>query len=186
MIVLGFDPGITGAGAIIGLPSGPVVFDLPAIELPRPEGHEGSARRRLHAARLYEILIEHLSGRSDVFAITEALSTGGRNSSVMTIGSQYRTRGALEATMDLVGVPLEEVYPASWKRLYGLHGKAESVAAVSLEARQLVCKLYPDLAGHVQRSKDHNRAEAVLIAHWYRRQRLQKTETAQRAKACPL
>jgi hypothetical protein len=173
LVVIGFDPGITGAGAILGLQSGPVVFDLPSVELPG----EGKTRKRLHARGLYQILIKHLAGQSGVHGITEALSAGGMGrGNMMSVGSQYRTRGALEATLELVGVELEEVYPASWKKLYGLQGKSEKKAEATKASRQMAVRLYPDLADHLQRAKDHNRAEAVLIAHWYRRELLRKIE----------
>jgi hypothetical protein len=175
MICLGFDPGITGAGCIIGLASGPMVFDLPAIDL--PEG-AGVTRRRLHARGLYEILIKHLAGQANVHAITEALATGGKGSNASSVGSQYRTRGALEATLELLGLQLEEVYPVTWKKLYGLQGKGDDKKQATLEARQMAMRLYPDLADFLQRAKDHNRAEAILITHWFRREKLRQGERA--------
>jgi hypothetical protein len=175
MICLGFDPGITGAGCIIGLATGPVVFDLPAIDLPKGEG---VTRRRLHARGLYEILIQHLAGQDNVHAVTEALSTGGKGSNASSVGSQFRTRGALEATVELVGLQLEEVYPVTWKKLYGLQGKQEDKKGATLEARQMAIRLYPDLADKLQRVMDHNRAEAVLITHWYRREVMRRRATS--------
>lgn len=181
MVVLGFDPGLTGAGAIVGKVTGPEVFDLPT----RVVSCEGKKDVKLIDERaLYAILLERLGGVSSVHAITEALAYGGQRdggfNKVQTSVSQGRTRGTIETVIRLVGLELEEVTPGAWKRLYGLGGKGMDKKEATLASRQTVLRLYPDLADYMQLAKDHNRAEAVLIAHWYRRELLQRGERAAR------
>lgn len=162
MIYVGIDPGTTGAIAFLRK-DGARVFDLPTVDLPG----EGSVRRRVHGPGLSQLLMTHAAGDS-VLATLEDLSAGGRDSSAQTVGSQYRTRGTLETTLELLGLQPKIVLASRWKRLYGLAGKAADDKA-GAKAIQLARGLYPELADQLKRVADHNRAEAVLIAHWARK-----------------
>ena len=56
----------------------------------------------------------------------------------------------------------------AWQKHYGLEGKKREkrapgeMPAAILKAREL----YPDAAPLLQRVRDHNRAEALLLAHY--------------------
>jgi hypothetical protein len=65
----------------------------------------------------------------------------------------------LRAELDRTAVKVEVITPQEWKKFYGIgHDKDK--------ARQVATTLYPESAGFFKRIKDHNRAEACLIAHW--------------------
>lgn len=67
---------------------------------------------------------------------------------------------AARATVTLCEVPLRLVTPTTWKRHHGLVGKDDPKEA----ARALALRLFPASAERFERKKDHNRAEAALIA----------------------
>ena len=56
------------------------------------------------------------------------------------------------------GVSIVDVTPNTWKKYFRLNNEAE-------KSRALACQRFPDLPG-LARKKDHNRAEALLIALW--------------------
>jgi len=68
---------------------------------------------------------------------------------------------------------LEEPRPNEWKQKMGLAGKDKEVA------RQKALKLFPR-CGDIKRKKDHNRAEAILLALYVRNQREQPAKPSRR------
>jgi crossover junction endodeoxyribonuclease RuvC len=69
--------------------------------------------------------------------------------------------GAIEGVLGALGVSLSYVTPATWKRALGLSSDKD-------EARLRAIQLYPAAAENLQRRKDIDRAEALLIATWAR------------------
>lgn len=165
MIVLGIDPGLDGAIAAIG--DAHFIIDIPT----KPDEEYG---RRVDGVQLAQLLREHLNGGMRIKVCIEALSAGGQDkgrNQFKTVGSQFWTQSAIVTTLELLGLRLDHsVYPQTWKPFYNLGGKtAGDKALTTRKARELVADLYPGLADYVQFQKNHNRAEAVLIAHWYDR-----------------
>jgi crossover junction endodeoxyribonuclease RuvC len=70
--------------------------------------------------------------------------------------------GIIEGVIAARGLPLFWVTPQRWKKSIG-------VTADKNTSRQLAINLWPDQAHLFARVKDVDRAEAALIAEWYRR-----------------
>jgi hypothetical protein len=105
----------------------------------------------------------------------EMLSVGGQHDvekKQNLLISQGRTVGVIECLFECMGLDVERVYAQSWKRFYGLTGKTTEGDDPAARARELATTLYPSLGFDLSRGCDHNRAEAVLIGHWYRKCRL--------------
>lgn len=160
MIALAIDIGLTGALAAVDSYGTARVLDLPT--LPDGKTRRLDGRALIDAIRGFvapgepaQLLIEDIRPRP--------MGNGGAHGNTMhSQGSLMRSRGIIEAVADIARIELQSVQPATWKRHFGLL-KAEKGA--SLERARL---LYPALAGDLKRVKDHNRAEAVLLAHWLR------------------
>jgi hypothetical protein len=71
-----------------------------------------------------------------------------------------RSVGAIEATIALCNVPLEIIEPSMWKRALRLPGRDKE------QARQKALAIFPQAASLLARKKDHQRAEAMLIAFY--------------------
>jgi crossover junction endodeoxyribonuclease RuvC len=160
MMVLGIDPGLDGAVAFLSHNRMPDVFDLPTQAI---EGG-GSIRRRIDARGLRKLIRDHCPATEPVMVVIESLSAGqrpgsDRTSSAQSVGSQYRTRGALEATLELLGLFPREVHAMTWKRWYGI-GKDKK------DSLQVARELYPSLMDALRTKSTHNRGEALLIARW--------------------
>lgn len=155
MIVLGIDPGLDGACAFLSHTGRADIVDLPTAEIETG----GTVRRRIHAPTLRSLIRCHCPAGEPVIAVIEDLSAGGRNSSAQTVGSQYRTRGAIEATLELIGLTPHIVHAATWKRWYGISKDKKN-------SLQIARQLFPSLTEALKRQADHNRAEAALIARW--------------------
>lgn len=164
MIIIGIDPGLDGAIAFLDQ-HGAKVFELPTVPLP-----SGSVTRRVNGRALGRLIRDNCPAGHAVLAVIEDLSAGGlrarpgekTGSSAQTVGSQYRTRGAIECCLEMLGLNVEPVHALKWKHFYGLDSKKEA-------ARQKALVLFPGVAEQLRLAKHHNRAEALLIANWGRK-----------------
>jgi hypothetical protein len=171
MIVISIDPGLTGAVAFLG-DNWVKVVDLPTA----PIETEGKIKRRTCGPRLQELLLANIpDGETDVHAVMEMLSVGGQHDvekKQNLLISQGRTVGVIECLLECMGLDVARVYAQSWKRFYGLGGKQTDGENPEARARELATTLYPSLGLDLRRGCDHNRAEAVLIGHFFRKTRL--------------
>jgi crossover junction endodeoxyribonuclease RuvC len=159
MIYLGIDPGLTGAVAAINSANdSAMLFDLPTKEVIGG----GMVKRRIDGLDLAHMLRTLASSTDDVLVTCELVGVmGGKNNAVQTQGSLMRTFGAIEAILDAVRFPTNYVRPQAWKKFYDL-GKDKSAGL------DMARRLYPSAQDALKRVKDHNRAEALLLAHYGR------------------
>lgn len=152
MNVLGVDPGLSGAVALVG----PGV-----LEVHRDFKHWEDIADACEA----------LGPRADRAVIELVASRPGQGvSSMFNFG---RAGGAAIGALRLAGFslyradrkPLLEVIPFKWQRYYrGILGLAPDFHFDSREICRVVC---PNAARFLEREKDHNSADAVLIALWH-------------------
>jgi len=97
------------------------------------------------------VVIERVSMRPD-----QDLSSGQE-----FVGSMFKLQGVCAG----LGVPYTMVAPSVWKPALGLKVTLKNPKE---PARQEALRLWPGHAGLFRRKMDHNRAEALLLAHYYR------------------
>lgn len=145
MKIIGIDPGRNGAIALADF-NDPIIPILEVWDMPPSVDH-------LHR------LIESLTPVA--LAVVEKPFTPGfvgtRNA--FTMGENY---GALKAVLTLAGVRLEIVPPAKWKAALAV--EKDKNAAI-----RRATEFFPDYGHLWSRAKDHDRAEAAMLAHYGRR-----------------
>ena len=151
-MILGIDPGITGALALLDGDECRGVWDMPVSEKTHGKGKE------VNAHLLADIVDEAIreAGEDGLQAIIEQVSAmpGQGVSSMFSFGASYGTvRGVLGA----LGVPYTQVTPQRWKRSQGLTGRDKDAS------RTLAIQRYPEIRHLLTRKKDNGRADAVLI-----------------------
>lgn len=150
MIYVGIDPGINGAVAFLSsderYPAR--VFDLPR----RADVH------RLDGFALARLIRENVSPDVDGCVFVEQIHAIG-GSAMQSMGAMMKSVGVILGAVDCTRLPIHEVRPQAWKKLYRL--TSDKAACLDMARR-----LYPDLQDALKRAKDHNRGEAVLIAHF--------------------
>lgn len=147
MIVIGLDPGVMGAIAVIEDGHLVSVVDMPTL------GDGPKGRRRVNAslvaaaipAGVHQAYVEEVGVRPGEGAVG-AFSFG-------------RGCGVLEGVLAALGVPYSFIAPAAWKRLIGI-----SAGAAKDASRSLAIRTWPFEAKQFARVKDDGRAEAALIA----------------------
>jgi crossover junction endodeoxyribonuclease RuvC len=146
---IGIDPGLSGAIAIIALDP----YQFGVVDVPLNDG-------QYDFYQMYKLLSDFKSKYTFIWLTLEqqqAMPKQGVSSTFKT-GMGY---GAWRAICSLVTPDFEIVSPRKWKNALGLTSDKEA-------SRKLAIKLYPNLHDRLTRKKDHNRAEAVLLAHYTR------------------
>jgi hypothetical protein len=168
MIVAAFDPGLSGACAVLDHNGLRAVFDLPRMQIPNV-GPKALVKEKIDARALHKLLRAHCPAGEAVQAVVEGVMTmGGKNNSMQTQGSLMRTLGAIEAVLECLGWAPAYASPQTWKRSFGLIDSELTDTQRKRKALECARRLYPSCAD-IARAKDHNRGEAILIGHWARR-----------------
>lgn len=159
-LVLGIDPGVTGAVALaLSNDDGGVtlmdVQDIPTAKV-KVNGSVKSHLLLTELAQLLRNLSESPFGLSaDVF-IEEVHAMPGQG-----VTSMFRfghAAGAIEGVCAGLGMVIHKIAPKQWQSLARTRKDPD---AGRLRAGQL----FPSLAGKFARKLDHNRADAALIAY---------------------
>jgi crossover junction endodeoxyribonuclease RuvC len=149
--ILGVDPGIHGALALVEV-NGDACHIVDAIDIPTI-GSKAKERVNVHA--IQEWVLQHGPHRAFIER-GQAMPRQGASS-----GYKFgRSVGALEAVIALCVIPLEIVEPSVWKRTLRLKGKDKELS------RQRALELFPRAQHLLTRRKDHQRAEAMLLAYY--------------------
>jgi crossover junction endodeoxyribonuclease RuvC len=148
-IILGIDPGVSGALALLA--NGEVhVIDMPVVEVRGKRLIDATAvRRAIMEGFPYltnMIVLEHVQGVQGSGA-TSAFSFG-------------RGFGIVEGVVAGLGLPLTLVRPTVWTKALG-------VSRDKGQHRLTASRLWPQQSQLFARVKDDGRADASLLAHWY-------------------
>jgi hypothetical protein len=158
MMIIAFDVGVTGAVAFLEAESCSVE-DIPNAA--------DNAGRCIDGGALADILMANVRAGEPMLAAFEDVRPrpqGNANShgnSMYSQGSLMRSRGTIEGVLGVLRIRHITVQPQAWKDWYGLL-RTDKKASLA-KARQM----FPDVANQLTRvSMDHNRADALLIAHF--------------------
>ena len=77
-----------------------------------------------------------------------------------------RSRGIVEAVTDILPGQVLWVWPATWKRSFGLIGQDKGAS------RAAAARMFPALAKAFSRVKDDGPAEAMLLAYYGMREEM--------------
>lgn len=151
MIIIGIDPGLSGAVAIVDEFS-VEVHDM--MTMPTGTG-KGRVKNKVNAAALASVLSEFCDMK--VLAKVEKVASmkGQGVAGVFSIG---HSAGVIEGVLAGLGIPYEMVAPQKWKKAAGLIGSEKDAARTV--AQQLFPKAELSLKKHI------GRADALLIARF--------------------
>lgn len=152
MIICGIDPGVQPTLAFLFRDNTVEFVEETCIQVKRGKTvkREAEARFIANALRGWQpdlVIIEKVNPRPG-----EGISSSGQF---------MRARGILEGVCAGLGFTYEMVDPSTWTRQMRLRKGDDAGRARALE-------LLPNLVEALARKKDHNRADAVLLALWGR------------------
>lgn len=149
--VIGIDPGLSGAIALIRDGEFAEVWDMPTM------GRGSGNKQQVNAAEVGKLLRE--CPPCTAYMELVGAMPGQGVSSMFNFG---KAAGAVMGALGTLRVPMVEVTPQKWKREFGLTGKDKDIA------RTYCQQLMPDAP--LSLKKHGGRADALLIALWGHRQ----------------
>ena len=159
MKIIGIDPGLNGAIAVLQENKVKEIFDVPVM----PEGKKN--KRQLNSAQLVKLLKDIISDREEVVVIVENVSAmpGQGVTSMFNFGQTF---GAIKGICAALGLPIFFVRPAKWKKHFDLINSSKDAS------RTKAIEMYPSLSDQLSKKKDVNKSDAILIARFYSETRL--------------
>jgi crossover junction endodeoxyribonuclease RuvC len=169
-IIIGVDPGLTGALALLSHHGLQAVHDIPTMI--KGNG-EGAVKNQVDPGALSDLLRAWIEGKdkNEIMVMIESqgpvrLPPRKKGGSPRILGgasafSLAYTAGVIEGVVTALRLPRELVTPSVWKKALGLTAKGADKKAL---ARAMAQRYYPE--ENFRLSKSHNRAEAVLIARY--------------------
>ena len=154
MKIIGIDPGLSGAIAVLENNKVLNIFDIPVMS----EGKKN--KRQLNSALLVNLLKENISKEEEVAVVVEQVNAmpGQGVTSMFNFGQTF---GALKGICAALELPIFFVRPSKWKKHFELINSSKD------SSRTKVIEMYPYLSSQLSKKKDVNKSDAILIALYY-------------------
>ena len=154
MIIIGVDPGISGAISIIENKKIIEVYDTPTMI----DGKKN--KRQINGAQVTNIFKERLNGEKEVVVVVEHVNAmpGQGVTSMFNFGQSF---GVIKGICAALNLPIYFVRPSKWKKHFNL------IKTNKDASRTKVIEVYPEISSKLHRKKDSNRADAILIALYF-------------------
>ena len=155
MRIIGIDPGLSGGIAILDDLKIYDIFDMPIMS----EGKKN--KNQLNSAQLVNIINKHVLKKENTFVIVEQVSAmqGQGVTSMFNFGQTF---GSIKGICAALGLPIFYVRPAKWKKHFELINSSKDAS------RTKVIEMYPYISSRLTKKKDVNKADAILIARYFR------------------
>ena len=155
MRIIGIDPGLSGGIAILDDLKICDIFDMPIMS----EGKKN--KNQLNSAQLVNLITKHILKKDETFVIVEQVSAmpGQGVTSMFNFGQTF---GSIKGICAALGLPIFYVRPAKWKKHFELINSSKDAS------RTKVIEMYPAISPRLTKKKDVNKADAILIARYFR------------------
>lgn len=167
MLTIGIDPGLTGALSVLDHHGQLLAIeDIPTMQIAEA-GPKTTIQREVDVCALYAMLRHLVPADDKAFCVMEHTSSVGAMLGDQAKLSLAATKASVMAVLRIQGFDVHRVHPATWKRFYGIKEPAPGV--VRPNGKKQALALAREFYGQpiaLKREKDHNRAEAALIARW--------------------
>ena len=153
MTVLGCDPGMKGAIAILSDTGDLIdVIDMPVFEVVKRVAGKDRTKRHINVHAVGGVFAAAGAGGRVVIEHVGPMPTDGA-SSAFQFGL---AAGALHGAAGALGLSIETPTPQTWKKHFHLTADKD-------QARQLATRRWPHMAEKFKRKMDAGRSEAALI-----------------------
>ena len=156
MLIFGIDPGISGAISIFKNNKFVEVLDMPTMI----DGKKN--KRQVNGAQFAHIIKEYSNGYDgEMSVIVEQVNAmpGQGVTSMFNFGQSF---GVIKGVCSALNIPIYFVRPLKWKKYFDLvktHKDASRTKAI---------QIYPHISNKISRKKDSNKADAILIASYFK------------------
>ena len=154
MIIIGIDPGVSGAICILTNGKITEIYEMPTMI----DGKKN--KKQVNGAEITNIINKELINEKDAKAVIEHVSAmpGQGVTSMFNFGQSF---GVLKGVCAALKLPVHFVRPVKWKKHFNLI-KTEKDAS-----RTKVIEAFPYISSQLSKKKDANKADAILIARFF-------------------
>ena len=151
MIIIGIDPGVSGAISILEDKKVIKVFDMPTMI----DGKKN--KRQVNGSQVANIIKENLYNNKETIVVVEHVNAmpGQGVTSMFNFGQSF---GVIKGICAAMQIPIFFVRPAKWKKHFDLINSQKD------SSRTKVIQMFPKISSILSRKKDANKADAILIA----------------------
>tara|TARA_Y200000002_G_C22556705_1_gene610661 strand:+ start:232 stop:723 length:492 start_codon:yes stop_codon:yes gene_type:complete len=159
MKIIGIDPGLSGAIAILENNKVINIFDIPVMT----EGKKN--KRQLNSALLVNMIKNNVNLHEEVSVVVEQVNAmpGQGVTSMFNFGQTF---GAIKGICAALELPIFFVRPSKWKKHFELINSSKD------SSRTKAIEMYPKLSHQLSKKKDVNKSDAILIARFFSETRL--------------
>ena len=156
MLIIGIDPGISGA--VCFFEDGKI---LDVIEMPTmSEGKKN--KKQVNGNQLFNEIRSRLNliNQEQVSVVVEHVSAmpGQGVTSMFNFGQSF---GVIKGICSAMQLSIHFVRPTKWKKYFNLIKTSKDAS------RSRAIELFPKVSEKLKRKKDSNKADAILIASYY-------------------
>ena len=154
MIIIGIDPGLSGAIAVLENHIVKKIFDMPVMS----EGKKN--KRQLNSAQLVELIKQNIKNKEETAIVVEQVNAmpGQGVTSMFNFGQTF---GAIKGICAALGLPIFFVRTTKRKKHFELINSSKDAS------RTKVIEMYPSISNQLSKKKDVNKSDAILIARFY-------------------
>ena len=159
MKIIGIDPGLSGAVAILENNNVLNIFDMPVMA----EGKK--KKRQLNSSMLVNLIKDNIDLKEEISVVVEQVNAmpGQGVTSMFNFGQTF---GAIKGVCAALELPIFFVRPSKWKKHFELINSSKD------SSRTKVIEMYPKLSNQLSKKKDVNKSDAILIARFFSETRL--------------
>ena len=160
MRIIGIDPGLSGAIAILENNKVVGIYDMPVMA----EGKKN--KRQLNSAQLVNIIKDNINTKEEITVVVEQVNAmpGQGVTSMFNFGQTF---GAIKGVCAALNLSIFFVRPSKWKKYFELLNSSKD------SSRTKVIEMYPSLSSQLSKKKDVNKSDAILIARFFSETRFQ-------------
>ena len=156
MLIIGIDPGISGA--ICFMEDGKIIN---VIEMPSmAEGKKN--KKQVNSSQIFNEISSqiHKLDKKDVKVVIEHVTAmpGQGVTSMFNFGQSF---GVLKGICSAMNLSMYFVRPAKWKKYFNLINSEKDAS------RTRAIEIFPYFSSQLTKKKDSNKADAILIASFY-------------------
>ena len=156
MLIIGIDPGISGA--ICFFENGDVieVIDMPTMA----DGKKN--KRQINGRQIFNEFSTRIKSYSlnEIHVVVEQVSAmpGQGVTSMFNFGQSF---GVIKGICSAMQLPIYFVRPSKWKKYFDLINTQKDAS------RTKAIEMFPNISSTLSKKKDANKADAILIANFY-------------------
>jgi len=154
MLIIGVDPGISGAISVLENKKILEIHDTPTMI----DGKKN--KKQINGAQISNIIKKNIITNKEIVVVVEHVNAmpGQGVTSMFNFGQSF---GVIKGICAALSLPIYFVRPSKWKKHFNLINTNKDAS------RTKAIELYPNSSDDLARKKDSNRADAILIARYF-------------------